>query len=86
MLSSGTQVNNCETNKIDETKLKQMRFTKRNKKEFTKQNEILPFTKQNFASFLFRETRKMSRNNFFVSICFVFQETKKGEIGNLMHN
>jgi hypothetical protein len=58
-----------------------MRFTKRNQKknyetertftfDETKRNEILLFI-------LFRETSEISRNKFFVSLCFVFRETKK---------
>jgi hypothetical protein len=37
----------------------------------TKRNEISLFL-------LFRETSEISRNNFFLSLCFVFRETKKG--------
>jgi hypothetical protein len=64
------------------TKRKQTKFTKRNftfdetKRNETKRNE----TKRNEISLflLFRETSEISRNNFFVSLCFVFRETKKG--------
>jgi hypothetical protein len=53
--------------------------------KITKRNEILLLTKQNETKrneisllILFRETSKISRNNFVVSLCFVFRETKKG--------
>jgi hypothetical protein len=53
-----------------------MEFPKRNQKKLTKQNEILHLTKQNEKNeislfFVFR------RNKLFVSLCFVFRETKK---------
>jgi hypothetical protein len=61
-----------------------MGFTKENKEKFTKRNKILHLTKQNETKrneisqfILFRETSKISRNNFVVSLCFVFRETKK---------
>jgi hypothetical protein len=61
-----------------------MGFTKRNKKKVTKRNEILLLKKQNETKrneislfLLFRETSEISRNKFFVSLCFVFRETKK---------
>jgi hypothetical protein len=43
-------------------------------------HEMKPETKRNEISqfFVFRETSEISRNNFFVSLCFVFRETKKG--------
>jgi hypothetical protein len=62
-----------------------MGFTKGNKTKITKRNEILLLTKQNETKrneislfILFRETSEISRNNFFVSLCFVLRETKKG--------
>jgi hypothetical protein len=57
-----------------------MGFMKENKKKFTKRNEILLLTKRYEISLfiLFRETSEISRNNFVVSLCFVFRETKKG--------
>jgi hypothetical protein len=62
-----------------------MGFTKENKKKFTKLNKILLLTKRNETKFrcLFcfakqAKFREISRNNFVVSLCFVFRETKKG--------
>jgi hypothetical protein len=63
--------NLTKVNGIHETKLKKIYETKRNFTfHETKRNEILLF-------FVFCETSKISRNNFFVSLCFVFRETKK---------
>jgi hypothetical protein len=50
-----------------------------------KRNEISLF-------FVFRETSEISRNSFFVSLCFMFRETKKGcemytlVLNNKIHN
>jgi hypothetical protein len=60
-----------------------MEFPKQNQKKITKQNEILLWRnkmKRNeiLLFFVFRETSKILQNNFFVSLCFVFRETKKG--------
>jgi hypothetical protein len=66
--------NLTKVNGIHETKLEKIYETKRNLNfHETKRNE----TKRNFAVFVFRETSEISRNNFFVSLCFVFRETKK---------
>jgi hypothetical protein len=43
----------------------------------TKRNFTFDETKRNFAVFVFRETSEISRNNCFVSLCFMFRETKK---------
>jgi hypothetical protein len=52
--------------------------------KITKRNEILLLMKQNETKrneislfLLFRETSEISRNNFVVSLCFVFREIKK---------
>jgi hypothetical protein len=50
------------------------------KEKFKKRNEIfLDETKRNaiLLFFVFRETSEILRTNFFVSLCFVFRETKK---------
>jgi hypothetical protein len=67
-----------------------MRFTKRNQKKITKRNEILLFTKQNetkqnFAGYFVSRNKQNFAKHFFVSLCFVFRETKKGcEMETLM--
>jgi hypothetical protein len=55
-----------------------MEFTK--KIYETKRNFTVDETKRSetkFRCFWFRETSEISRNKFYVSLCFVFRETKK---------
>jgi hypothetical protein len=71
-LRSSKQLNICNLTKVNgihETKTDKIYETKRNFTfDETKRNEISLFL-------LFRETSEISRNNFFVSLCFVFRET-----------
>jgi hypothetical protein len=57
-----------------ETEIHEMKLEKNHE---TKRNFTSDETKRNFAILLFRETCEISRNNFVVSLCFMFHETKK---------
>jgi hypothetical protein len=61
------------------TKVNGIHVTKQENKYETKRNFTFYETKRNEISLflLFRETSEISRNKFFVSLCFVFRETKK---------
>jgi hypothetical protein len=53
---------------------------KQNQKKFTKRNKIFPLTKPNEISLFFIVSRNKQNfaKQFFVSLCFMFRETKKG--------
>jgi hypothetical protein len=66
-------LNRTKVNGIPETKPEKNYETKRNF-TLTKQNE----TKRNFAVFCVSRNKQNFTKQFFVSLCFVFRETKKG--------